>query len=225
MTPVNEASVTMPDRQLPALPGAADAQLLRPHPEPQPAVPGRRPGARQDHAAAVHVEQQVLARGAGDGGGEQVGLAEEVGGERRARQLVQLGGRAELLDPSAVHDRDGVGHRHGLLLVVRDVHEREADLGLDALELHLHLPAQLEVEGAERLVEQQHRRPVDDGAGQRDALLLAAGQLRRLAVRERAAARTSSRTSSTCCLTCRRAPRGAARTRRCPNTSRCGNSA
>ena len=55
------------------------------------------------------------------------------------------------------------------------------DLGLDPLELDLHLPAQLEVERAERLVEQQHRRPVDDGPGQRDPLLLAAGELGRLA--------------------------------------------
>ena len=64
---------------------------------------------------------------------------------------------------------------------MRDVHEGEPDLGLDALELQLHLAAQLEVERAERLVEQQHLGPVDDRAGERDPLLLAAGQLRRLA--------------------------------------------
>ena len=67
---------------------------------------------------------------------------------------------------------------------MRDVHEREADLGLDPLELELHLAAQLEVERAERLVEQQHLGTVDDRAGQRDALLLAAGELRGLAVGE-----------------------------------------
>ena len=55
------------------------------------------------------------------------------------------------------------------------------DLGLDALELDLHLAAQLEVERAERLVEQQHLRVVDQGPGQRDALLLPAGELGRLA--------------------------------------------
>ena len=55
------------------------------------------------------------------------------------------------------------------------------DLGLDPLELELHLPAQLEVEGAERLVEQQHLGPVDQRPGQRDPLLLAAGELVRLA--------------------------------------------
>ena len=85
-----------------------------------------------------------------------------------------------------VHHRDGVGHRHGLLLVVGDVHERDADLGLDPLELDLHLPAQLEVERAERLVEQQHLRPVDQRPGQGDPLLLPAGELRRAALAEAA---------------------------------------
>ena len=116
--------------------------------------------------------------------GREVRLAEEVGDEGGARQLVEVGRRAHLLDPAVVHHRHGVGHRHGLLLVVRDVHEREADLRLDALELELHLAAQLEVERAERLVEQQQRGPVHQRPGQRDPLLLAAGELRGLAVGE-----------------------------------------
>ncbi len=73
----------------------------------------------------------VLGR-AGDLAGEQVRLAEEVGDERGARQVVELRGRAHLLDRALVHDGDGVGHGHGLLLVVRHVEEREADLLLDA---------------------------------------------------------------------------------------------
>ena len=72
--------------------------------------------------------------------------------------------------------------RHGLLLIVRHVHERDADVLLDALELDLQLLAQAQVERAERLVEQQRARPVDQRAGERDALLLAAGELRRLAL-------------------------------------------
>ena len=51
-----------------------------------------------------------------------------------------------------------VRHRQRLLLVVRHVDERDADVLLDALELDLELLAQLEVERAQRLVEQQHRR-------------------------------------------------------------------
>ena len=88
--------------------------------------------------------------------------------------LVDLLRRPALHDDAAVHDRDAVGHRERLLLVVRDVEERDPDLALDRLELHLHLLAQLEVERAERLVEQQHRGPVHERARERHALALAA---------------------------------------------------
>ena len=51
------------------------------------------------------------------------------------------------------------------------------DLVLDRLELDLHLLAELEVERAEGLVEQQDAGPVDERPGERDPLALAAGQL------------------------------------------------
>ena len=46
------------------------------------------------------------------------------------------------------------------------------------MKLHLELLAQFKVERAQRFVQQQDLRFVDDGAGQGDALLLAAGKLR-----------------------------------------------
>ena len=64
------------------------------------------------------------------------------------------------------------------------VDERDPDLLLDPLQLDLHLLAELQVEGAERLVEEQDGGPVDQGPGERDALGLAAGDLVRLAVLE-----------------------------------------
>ena len=64
---------------------------------------------------------------------------------------------------------------------MRHVDERDADLGLDALQLDLHLLAQLQVERAERLVEEQHLWVVDERSRQRHALLLTTGELRRLA--------------------------------------------
>ncbi len=76
-----------------------------------------------------------------------------------------------------VHHCDRVGHGHGLLLVVGDVHEGLADLVLDPLDLDLHRPAQLEVERAEWLVEQQHLGAVDERPCERDPLLLATGEL------------------------------------------------
>ena len=51
-------------------------------------------------------------------------------------------------------------------------------------QLELHGLAQLGVERRQRLVQQQHPRPLDQGAGQSHALALAAGQLVRHAVGE-----------------------------------------
>ncbi len=100
--------------------------------------------------------------------------------------LVDLGRAADLLDPPGVEHGDAVAHRQRLALVVGDVDEGDADLALDRLELDLHLLAQLEVERAERLVEQQHARPVDQRPGERHALALAARELRRPALPEAA---------------------------------------
>ena len=43
------------------------------------------------------------------------------------RPVVELVGRADLLDPPALHDDDPVGQRHRLDLVVRDVDDRGRD--------------------------------------------------------------------------------------------------
>ena len=66
-----------------------------------------------------------------------------------------------------------------------DVQEGDADAFLQRLQFDLERAAQLRVERAERLVEQQHGRVEDERAGQRDPLLLAAGQLTRPPLRER----------------------------------------
>ena len=83
-----------------------------------------------------------------------------------------------------VEDGHAVAHRERLFLVVRDVDEGDAEVLLERLQEHLHLLAQLQVERAERLVEQQHRRRVDDRARERDALALPARELHGLAVAE-----------------------------------------
>ena len=88
--------------------------------------------------------------------------------------VVDLARAPYLLDLPAVHDGDPVGHRKRLVLVVGHVHERRPQLGLNPLQLELHLLAELHVQGAQRLVEQQRGRLVDERAGQSNALLLAA---------------------------------------------------
>ena len=108
---------------------------------------------------------------------DRVRDADEVGDEPVHRALVELDRVALLLDPAVAHDHDDVAHRERLLLVVGHVDERDPDLALEGLELELHLLAQLEVERAERLVEEEHGRAVDERPGERDPLLLAARHL------------------------------------------------
>jgi len=60
---------------------------------------------------------------------------------------------------------------------VGDEDGREAQLALDASQRLTQLHADLGVERPERLVEQEHRRPVRERAGERHALLLSARQL------------------------------------------------
>ena len=111
---------------------------------------------------------------------EQVGRPHESGHERRLRILVHLGRRADLFDAAAVEDGQAVGQGQRLVLVVGHEDERDADVLLDRLELDLHLLAELQVEGAQRLVEQEQLRPVHERAREGDPLALAAGELARL---------------------------------------------
>ena len=72
--------------------------------------------------------------------------------------------------------------RQRLALVVGHVDGGEAELALQPLELEAHALAQLGVEIGQRLVEQQELRLHHERARQRQALLLAAGELGRLAL-------------------------------------------
>jgi len=77
---------------------------------------------------------------------------------------------------------DVVGHRQRLGLVVGDENRGDPQRPLDALELATHLLAQVRIQGRQRLIEQQDVGLDDDRPGNRDALLLAAGQLPRQAI-------------------------------------------
>ncbi len=82
------------------------------------------------------------------------------------------------------HADDAVGHRRRLDLVVGDEDRGDAELALQAPDLGAHGEAQRGVEVGQRLVEQQELRLLDQRAGERDALLLAARQLGRPAVEQ-----------------------------------------
>src|SRR5436190_30362 len=113
--------------------------------------------------------------------------ADEAGDGGVLGPLVDRRRRADLLDLALVGDGEPVTHRQRLLLVVGHVDERDPDLAngaLDPLQLDLHLLAQLQVEGAQWLVEQQHLGMVDERPRECDALPLAARELDRLAIAE-----------------------------------------
>ena len=105
--------------------------------------------------------------------------ADEARDEQGVGTLVEIIGGALLLDPAAVHHHDPVGHRRRFDLIVSDEDRRHAELALDAADLGAHREPQPGVEVRQRLVEQQQMRPLDQGAGERHALLLAAGKLAR----------------------------------------------
>ena len=84
-----------------------------------------------------------------------------------------------------IHDDDEIGERQRLVLAVRHVHEADAELALEALQLLAHAHAQERVERGQRLVEQQHAGIGDERARKRHTLLLPAGELRRQPLRLR----------------------------------------
>ena len=133
------------------------------------------PGTPRDLEPAVF---RVLETG--DLALEEVRVADEGRDEARPRGLVDLDGRPDLLDPPRVHDGDPVAEAHGLALVVGDVEERDPDLVVDHVELDEHPLAELEVEGGQRLVEEEHLRLVDEGPGDGHALFLPAREEVRL---------------------------------------------
>ena len=121
--------------------------------------------------------------------------------KRVLRLLVDLARRRHLHDAAVVHDRDAVGHGHGLLLVVGDDHEGHAELVLDVHELELGLLAQLLVERAR--------------AARRGAAPSAAWRARARAPRAGAGRR---RAGSDSAWQASRAARGAASRRRAPRS-------
>ena len=126
-------------------------------------------GRRRQHDKLA-VDHLDLAR-------QHILAAEELRNVAVVRTGVDVARRPGLLDLALLHHHDDVGERDRLELGVGDVNEGDPKLALHAAQLLPHLHAKLFVQRGQRLVEQQHPRLGDRRAGQRDALLLAAGQL------------------------------------------------
>jgi len=85
-----------------------------------------------------------------------------------------LRGRACLHELAAAHDENSIGDGKGFFLVVGDKHRGNAERLLDFADFLPDAQAEGGVEVGERLVQEQDFRLGDEGAGERDALLLAA---------------------------------------------------
>jgi hypothetical protein len=88
-----------------------------------------------------------------------------------------------LLDALFVHDADFVGNRERIVLVVGHEDGRRVLLLEDVTHLQAQALAQIDVEVGEGLVHEQQLRARRQRTRQRDALLLAAGELVRIAIR------------------------------------------
>ena len=106
----------------------------------------------------------------------------EAGDEAIRRSVVDVFGRAELLEAAVVQHGDPVGHRECLDLVVGDVDEGRPELALERDQVGSRLGTELCIEIRERLVHEEHARSAHQRPGERDPLLLAPGELPRLAV-------------------------------------------
>ena len=114
----------------------------------------------------------------------------EVGGADERRhiavrgRLVDLVRCSDLRQGALPHHADPARYVHGLVLIVGHHDEGDADTLLDGRQFRLRAFAEIPVQRRHRLVEEQQQRLLDERPRQRDALLLAAGQLVRLAARE-----------------------------------------
>ena len=160
--------------------------------------------ARRRRAVAVPHSRQpspsssaAPSRDLGDAPGEPVVAAHEIGGEQRRRVVLYIcSGVPLLLDRAVVQQQDAVGHRQRFALVVRDAQRGQLHADDQLAQPRPRFLAQLRVEVRQRLVQQDHRRVVDERTRERDALLLAARQLVREALRQMAERRAARAPSS-----------------------------
>lgn len=108
---------------------------------------------------------------------DPVGVADECGDEGIGGTLVHRLRGSILQDFPVVHQNDGITHAHRLFLVVGD-EDRGGLQGIGhGAYLGAHLFPKLGVQGGKRFVEQDASGVGDDGPGQRDPLLLSAGEV------------------------------------------------
>ncbi len=112
---------------------------------------------------------------------QQVRICEKPRHKAVRRTRVQLRRLPHARDSTRAHDRDAIRQRQGLLLIMGDVHDRCTQLTVDTTDLLLHFEAQRTVERPQRLVHQDHLGVIRERSTEGHTLLLAAGELARIA--------------------------------------------
>ena len=114
------------------------------------------------------------------------GIADEIRYKEVLRVVVDGEGRLVLLQHAVIDEADLGGEGHGFHLVVGDIDKGGAGFDMQALQLVAHFQAQLGIQVGERLIHEQDGGLRRQGAGDGDALLLAAGKLGGVAVHKHA---------------------------------------
>ena len=152
--------------------GGLDAEVLGPHEEKSRTVVGLR----------VEAAKRALDAARGDLARYQRALAHKARDLGARRVVVYRLGGAGLEDPAVDHHRHSIGHRQRLLLIVGDEQRRDPGRSEDPPHLLPQPFAERRVEAGEWLVEKHQPRLRRQRASQRHPLLLAAGELVRIAV-------------------------------------------
>ena len=108
--------------------------------------------------------------------------AHKLSGEQRRRAAVHLLRRPLLLNDAIVQQQNTIGDGHCFILIVGDHQRRQAQLNDQLAQKHPRLFAQLGVKVGERFIQQDHRRVVNQRPTDGHPLLLATGELVRMAV-------------------------------------------
>src|SRR5262249_54019341 len=117
-----------------------------------------------------------------DGSQQGATLADKGGDEGRCGRAIQVLGRADLLNPTLVKNRNTIRHRERFLLVVCYIDDTYTDLPMYSFDLRLHLLAEILVESTKRLIHENEIWAKYECPSQCNTLLLPARQLIRMSI-------------------------------------------
>ena len=101
--------------------------------------------------------QHRLYGGADHTAWDEICLADEACHKAGRRQVIDLFRAAELLQSATIEDSHPIGHHESLLMIMGDKDGGRAYLAQNGVDLMQHLAAQVCVQVAERLIEEQNR--------------------------------------------------------------------